>query len=299
MKIDYNYVGVLEDIFEYGYDYEDPNRKGTFRKEIETVVLKHLKEDGYPIITARKTYFKGAVGELLLFLKGSTNIRDYWKYGIRFWDKDFARYQGYMESQIDDLYLAWKKGSIPILDTGYDMGEIYGYQYKKQYPIFDKFKENPLHSDLIINSWQLGSLTNMALKPCHYDFQIVGSTDGFLIVWNQRSTDFLLGTPINIQFYFLMGLLLEKWSGHRFNGVVGMLKKVHLYDNGFELASKIIVLPEEEYHKNIFVDLNIPDSILNLPFNEFIKHIEPSNFSIKNYNYTIDDKVEMLTYKKE
>lgn len=297
MKIDYKYINIIDDILRYGYSYEDPNRDNVSRKEIEIAILKHLKEDGYPIVTARKTYFKGAVGELLLFLKGSTDIRDYWNYGIRFWDQDWARYHKISNNVIKNYHSLWKsKKHFTSCRLG--MGKIYGYQYKKQYSVFDSFKENPLRTDLIVNSWQIDDLNEMALKPCHYDFQLVGSTDGFMIVWNQRSTDIVLGTPINIQFYFLMGLLLEKWSGYRFNGVTGILKKVHLYDNGIELAEKLVELPEEKYHDEIFVDLNIDDSLKKLSFEEFIKNITPSNFEILNYNYTLDDKIEMLTYKK-
>ena len=298
MKIDYKYTQILEDIMRYGYVYEDPNRKDVFRKELETVHIKHLVQEGFPIVTARKTFFKGAVGELLLFLKGSTDIRDYHNYGIRFWDKDFARYQGYKKEQVDELYKLWKKGISLVLDTGYDMGKIYAYQYKKQHSVFDNFKENPLRTDLIIDSWQVDDLKDMCLIPCHYSFQIVGSEDGFLIVWNQRSTDFLLGTPINIQFYFLMGMLLELWSGHKFNGVVGNLCKVHLYDNQLKLASEMIKLPTSLYKEGVVVKLELEEDLKDLPFSEFIKKIEPSNFKIEDYDFILNESVEMLTYKK-
>ena len=631
MKIDYTYTKIIKDIFKHGYNYEDPNRKNVYRKELEFAIIEHFRTDDYPIITARKIFFKGAVGELLLFLKGSTDIRDFWKYKIRFWDKDFARYQNYSENFVKEkLYPCWERNEKIFSEKEYDMGKIYSYQYEKQHSIFDKFKENPLRTDLIVNSWQLNDLKDMALIPCflenskintisgeykniqdikigdkvltkegnyklvynvmendyddfvcdirthgspysikatrehpfwvndkgwvnaenlkegdylsipinkeneiptfevngkygkklslqlkekeqwflmgyflgdgwvsqnriilaindnqfesinnkiksifkikkietgknchkyvitnteyfdifklfgsgaknklipkfvhnapnelvseflngyfmadgchvkygkkattisdniafgiqllcaklkkklslyyqnrsstkrignrevnqqntysldlkeivknetknyffdddymwvkinkiskekqitkvynlsvedsntytvnnivthncHYDFQIVGSNDGFIIVWNQRSTDILLGTPINVQFYYLMGLLLEKWSGHIFNGVVGILKKVHLYDNGFDLAERIVNIAEEKYCRDIVVDIEINNDDKNLSFGDFIKKIEPSNFKMMNYNYVIDDKVEMLTYKK-
>ena len=296
MKIDYTYTNIIDDIISYGYDYQDPNREGTYRREIELAVIKHLREDGYPIVTARKTYFKGAVGELLLFLKGSTDIRHYWNYGIRFWDDDFARYHGYDHHVVQWMHKWNTEKKYPLLETGYDMGKIYAHQYKRQHSVFDKFKANPLRTDLIVNSWQIEDLEDMCLIPCHYSFQIVGSTDGFMITWDQRSTDIILGTPINVQFYYLMGLLLEKWSGYKFNGVVGVLKKVHLYDNGMELAQKIIDLPKEQYHEGVEVELNIDNSFKDLSFTEFINEIQPSSFKISNYQYAIDEKIKMLTY---
>lgn len=544
MQIDFKYIDVLENILTYGYDYEDPNRKGVFRKELEQVNIKHLVQEGYPIITARKTYFKGAVGELLLFLKGKNDIRDYHKYGITFWDSDLKRYEGNFskypiekyktwlennkklkvqnqkdycfkhECQLDEkefenvfstktsqkyiiidtfrkyeknykvckikflnggfekevmctekeLYNAknpyeitflntaclgdykrfkltkkelrqiksvwngmmsrcyekqnksyvryggrgvvvcsrWKcfeyfvedymkyenfknsfkepyhldkdfKGNgflysyetcdlikrsenisgikevvfeFENIDTGeivftdniwkflkdkklgksaessfydlvsgklktckrwkcnsfspkkYDMGKIYPYQYQKQLDVFDKFKENPLRTDLIINSWQIEDLDEMCLIPCHHSFQILGATDGFIINWSQRSTDFLLGSPINIQFYFLLGMLLQLWSGHKFNGIIGNLNKVHLYDNQFKIADNMIKLSTDLYKDDVEVELEFDDKLIELPFKEFIKHIEPYHFKIKNYDFVLDEKAPMLTYKK-
>lgn len=295
MKIDYKYVEILEDILTYGYDYEDPNRKGTFRKELEVVVLKHLREDYLPIVTARKTYFKGAVGELLLFLKGTTDIRDYWDYKIRFWDDDFCRFHNYSKEDLDRLY---RNRDKEVSKAMYSMGKIYPHQYAKQYEVFENFKRNPLRTDLIVNSWQVDDLKDMCLVPCHYDFQIVGSPEGFMIVWNQRSTDFLLGTPINVQFYFLMGMLLEVWSGHKFNGVYGILKKVHLYDNQFELAKKITEVSPELYNEDVQTIIEYDYRDRELPFSEFVKKLTPENFQIENYSFVLDEKVPMLTYNK-
>ena len=166
MKIDYTYTNIIDDIISYGYDYQDPNREGTYRREIELAVIKHLREDGYPIVTARKTYFKGAVGELLLFLKGSTDIRHYWNYGIRFWDSDWARSQGFSEDIVKELYENYSSDIYPVHESSYNMGKIYAYQYKRQHSVFDDFKKNPLRTDLIVNSWQIDDLSDMCLIPC-------------------------------------------------------------------------------------------------------------------------------------
>lgn len=294
MKIDYKYISILEDILNYGYDYEDPNRKGVIRKELEFVNIKHTVEEGYPIITARKTYFKGAVGELLLFLKGTTDIRDYWKYKIEFWNSDYCRMHSFDEQDLKSL----RNKQSQFSEEVFSMGKIYPYQYAKQYHVFDNFKENPLRTDLIVNSWQIDDLKDMCLIPCHYSFQIAGSPKGFSIVYNMRSNDFLLGQPINIQFYYLMGILLEFWSGHKFKGVIGNLSKVHLYNNGLKLADKMIELATDLYTDNVTVEFNLDKSLKQLPFSEFIKYVEPENFKIKNYKFALNESVPMLTYKK-
>ena len=61
---------------------------------------------------------------------------------------------------------------------------------------------------------------------------------------------------------------------------------------------RIVNITEEKYYRDIVVDIEVNNDDKNLPFGDFIKKIEPSNFKMINYNYIIDDKVEMLTYKK-
>lgn len=78
-KIDEVYNKGLEEILRNGYEYEDPNRKGVIRREIPSFTLRHNLDEGFPAITTRKVFFKGAVEELLFFLSGSTDIRDLWK----------------------------------------------------------------------------------------------------------------------------------------------------------------------------------------------------------------------------
>ena len=299
-RIDEKYLNGIADIMTYGYEYDDPNRQGVRRREIETLIINHLVYDGYPIISARKTFFKGAVGELLLFLKGENDIRKYWDYNIHFWDKDWIRF-----NQIEDgnaEYLKDMHIADPSLKDNYksihSLGKIYPIQYKKQYHVFDNFKENRMRTDLVVDAWQVDSLKDMALIPCHFGFQILGSPEGFKICWFQRSTDFMLGSPINIQYYFLMGMLLEEWSGHTFLGITGILNNCHLYDNQFDLAEKMLPMIDEKVTEP-YVTLKIPEGIKDLSFEEFIKHIEPKHFELKNYTYLIDETVEMLTYTKQ
>lgn len=291
MKIDKTYLKILEKLNWMGYNYEDPNRKGVTRTEIPTVTLKHL-HPSFPILTLRKTFFKGAVGELLLFLKGSTDIRDYWANNIFFWNGDWIRHQG-LDKDVD-----YAKQEQKETDDFYSMGPIYGAQYARQYDVFDRFKKNHFQSDLIVNSWNVDELDKMCLKPCHYSFQLVSHIDGFVVVWNQRSTDFILGTPINVQFYYLMGMLLEKWSGHRFYGVIGNLSKVHIYDNQVDLAATLLET-EPKKKLDVGVTINMMNKFTEMKFSEFIKQFEVSDFKLEGYEYRIDQKVPMLTYSSE
>lgn len=281
------YKNLLKEILEKGYQYDDPNRKDTFRKEIFHYDLSYIS-DQYPSLYCKRTYFKPAIGELLLFLQGKTDLRDYWKYNVNFWDKDVFRFNKLSEEEIKIA----KKGTLSY--SKYNTGKIYPYQYVKQYHIFDNFKKNPLRTDLIVNSWNIDDLKEMCLIPCHFSFQLLGCNNSFIIIWNQRSTDVLLGTPTNIQFYYLMGKIIEWWSGYKFEGVVGNLNKVHLYDNQIDFAKKIIGVKDRQ-SESVLV-MNIPEHLKTASFEIFVKHLHPDMFLLKNYEYLLSEKIEMKTY---
>lgn len=281
------YKSLLKKILEEGYQYNDPNRKDTYRKEIFHTEISYLYEK-YPSLYCKKTFFKPAVGELLVFLQGKTDVRDYWKYNVNFWDKDVFRFNRLTEEE----FIVARKEVLP--SSKYNTGKIYPYQYAKQYHVFDNFKANPLRTDLIINSWNIHDLKEMCLIPCHYSFQLLGSNESFAIVWNQRSTDALLGTPMNIQFYYLMGKILEWWSGYKFSGVIANLNKVHLYDNQIEFAKKIVEV--EDIESNSILELNIPMYLKTHSFEDFIKNLHPNMFKLENYEYLLSEKIEMKTY---
>lgn len=95
-----------------------------------------------------------------------------------------------------------------------------------------------------------------------------------------------------------MGKILEIWSGHKFDFVRGELHNVHLYDNQFELAQKIVDVARDSEVDLAEHEVEIDSSTwgLDLPFEEFIKTVKPEHFKLKNYKWIINETVEMLAY---
>lgn len=341
-KIDHTYRDGLKEIIDNGYVYEDPNREGVFRTEVQEMSFKHSFEDGFPAITTKEAYFKGAIGELLMFLSGSTDIRDLWKFGVRFWDKDWARFKGYSEKEIPLVYQAWKKGVVLSEDT-FDMGKIYPKQYRdfggvdQLINIIETLKTNPMSTSLIVNAWNPSELKLMCLPPCHYGFQVtarplsgieryklwyknnfetgleynenanINFDDsyytttpkyGFTVHWQQRSTDYFLGTPVNVMYYALLALILEKLTGHKALGIQGDLKNVHLYDNQVEAALEQLGRDPKKYGSSyVKVSEKIDRLVEHLDSGAVIVELVPSMFELRNYESYPPLKVEMLSYK--
>lgn len=312
---DKTYKDLIGTILKKGKLQNDPNRKGTQRLNIPSYTLRHENEDGFPALTLRKVSTKLAWAELSFFLSGSTDIRELWKRGVNFWDKDTANFHGVSEQDFKKLKQWWKQGQ-EVDGLWYEMGRIYPYQYRSFAGEFDQIEylvqelqENPLSSSLVVSAWNPDESHLMCLRPCHYGFQIVvrpinneiGINPkqwnlttveikdlpiyGFEVHWNQRSTDSFLGTAINVQYYHLLGMVLEKLTGHKFLAVQGDLKNVHLYDNSIQAAEALLLRSDD----------------LPSPKVEIIGEIDYNNLKIeqlvvKDYQHHGELKVEMKAY---
>ena len=72
-NLDKQYQNLLQEIIDNGVSKSD--RTGTGTKSIFSAQIKHDMEEGFPLLTTKRVYWKGIVSELLWFLRGDTNIK--------------------------------------------------------------------------------------------------------------------------------------------------------------------------------------------------------------------------------
>jgi len=309
-NIDVQYTDLLKTILKNGYWYEDPRRKGVNRKEITKYNFKYNLNDGLPILTLKKINYKDVVGELLWFLRGSSDIRELWKDNIHIWDKDWKN-SPYRESAIhtvNDSNLPLKPGDLNPTDY-YSLGKIYGVQwrdYDKKVDQIQKLiynmKRTPMSSELIVDAWNPSDRRDMALAPCHKGFQIMcfpidEVNYGFDLVWEQRSCDTFLGIPYNILSYSILMKILEKITGYKARYLYPDLRNVHLYENS-TAASEILLNRDAFKYEAPSLSINKPQEFWdNFEVKNF-KDLKIDDFIISNYNSYPNIKVKMLTQDK-
>lgn len=107
---------------------------------------------------------------------------------------------------------------------------------------------------MIVSAWNPAALSEQALPPCHYGFQ-VNVVDGKLnLAWNQRSVDVPLGLPFNIAGYATILHLLAKESEFEEGTLTGFLMDTHVYVNQIDglreqISRKPLTLPRIETDK--------------------------------------------------
>ena len=197
------------------------DRTGTGTKSVFGHQMRFNLAEGFPLVTTKKCHLKSIVHELLWFLSGDTNIKYLKENGVRIWDE-------------------WA-------DENGDLGPVYGHQWRSWATadgssidqitnVIEQIKTNPDSRRLIVNAWNVGEVSNMALPPCHAFFQFYVADNKLSCQLYQRSADVFLGVPFNIASYALLTMMVAQVCNLELGDFVHTLGDAHLYTNHFEQA---------------------------------------------------------------
>ena len=145
----YQYENLLLDVLQNGTANED--RTGTGTLSLFGTRMEFNLAESFPLVTTKKVFLKGIIYELLWFLKGDTNVHWLKEHGVHIWDE-------------------WA-------DENGDLGPVYGHQWRncdgtdQIRNIIDTLKTNPTSRRMIVDSWNVRQINDMALPPCHCLYQ--------------------------------------------------------------------------------------------------------------------------------
>lgn len=208
-NIEDQYLNLMGNVLRYGTKTDDRTGVGTY-----SLFGRQIRADmshGFPLLTTKRVFWKGVVGELLWFISGDTNIKWLQEQGIKIWDE-------------------WA-------DENGDLGPVYGKWWRdwngidQLQNVIDQIKTNPNSRRHIVTTWNPERIEEMALPPCHmmYQFNVRGE---FLdLQLYQRSADMFLGVPFNIASYSLLLHMVAKVTGYRPGEFIHTFGDVHVYEN--------------------------------------------------------------------
>lgn len=223
------YKDLVQDVLTNGIQSDD--RTGTGTKSVFGRQIRFDLEKGFPLVTLKKTFWKGVFIELLWIMRGETNIKFLKDHGIRIWD-EWAGQSG-------------------------DLGPVYGKQWRnwscitsnliKEDVVIDQLetvlkqiKETPNSRRIIMSAWNVGDLEKMALPPCHMMSQFYVREGKLSCHLYQRSADLFLGVPFNIASYSLLTHFLAKDAGLRVGEFISSYGDLHLYNNHIDQCKEMI-----------------------------------------------------------
>ena len=222
---EYQYLNLLADILKNGIDGKD--RTGTGTRKIFGRMLKFdIDRYGFPLLTTKRTWFKGILVELLWLISGNTNIRPLVLQGVNIWNEwPFQNYLKAKGKNIKPNSNKWNKemeafaGQVKtnksFAKKWGGLGPVYGKQWRfwsgKRGVKVDQLalaveliKNKPEDRRIIVNAWKADEIESMALPPCHVMYQFGVSKGKLSLGMYKRSVDTFLGLPFNIASYALL-----------------------------------------------------------------------------------------------
>ena len=218
------YEDFMRHVFEHGVAKTDRTATGT--RSVFGHQMRFDLNEGFPLITTKKVFWKAVVLELLWFLRGDSNAKWLQERGVTIWD-EWAGADG-------------------------DLGPVYGVQWRnwptpdgghidQMAQVVQQLKTNPDSRRIIVSAWNVADLPKMALQPCHAFFQFYvapGETPtarGKLSCQlYQRSADIFLGVPFNIASYALLTHMLAQQCELDVGDFIWTGGDCHIYSNHHE-----------------------------------------------------------------
>ncbi len=257
------YDNALDKILSKGV-LKSNKRTGVKTLAICGIESRYKLDTGYfPVMTRRKTYPKSIFAELLWFISGSTNNKDLQALGANIWtpwvSKEFEDKHGYAEGSFGPVYgfqlrhfggyygdgvggpSKLEKSTLP---DNYKTS-MYGFCGVDQLAyMMKRIKDDPSCRRILFSLWNPRDLDKMRLPPCHIEYQVMiddcGRLSGHL---TQRSCDFPIGIPANIQFYSALTCMIAQQTGYEPFEFVHETVDSHIYWDQIDAVKEYLNLP--------------------------------------------------------
>lgn len=249
------YLDMCRDIIDNGVERGDRTGTGTLSK-FGTQMRFSLRDGTLPLLTTKRTFWRGVAEELLWFVKGSTNANDLAAKNIHIWDGNGSR--EFLDSR-----------GLEHREVG-DLGPVYGFQwrhfgatYKDMHTDYtgqgvdqlaeciDKIKNNPEDRRIIMSAWNPADLNVMALPPCHMfcQFYVDTKKNELSCQMYQRSADMGLGVPFNIASYALLTHMIAQVTGRKPGDFIHTIGDTHVYLNHVDALKEQLDRPPRAFPK--------------------------------------------------
>lgn len=259
------YLAILKDCYENGTNIVN-ERTGSICR---TILNQRIQFDGneFPLLTTRKMYWKQAIGEMVAYIRGYNDLRDFHKLGVHTWDANVN---------------AWNsKYKINEFDAGVIYGNsarMVGFGYEE---LLKAITTAPNDRGHIWNFWNPEWFNQGCLRPCMYNHQF-NVLDGTLhLTSTQRSCDWVLGGAFNlVQCWFLLNITV-KLTGLKVGTVTWNVSNVHIYGNQIALVPVQLERLPFNSPKLIIKEIFNMDTLMNnLNKDNFEEY-----FELQNYKY--------------
>ena len=232
------YLDLCRWVLENGEQRQDRTGTGTISKF--GYQMRINLENGFPLLTTKKVFYRGITEELLWFLRGETNIRPLALKNVKIWNEwPYEKYKKSSDFKGETMEEFIQKicDSEEFANKWGDLGPVYGKQWRDFFGVdqitqlIDNLKNNPFSRRHLVVAFNPAQVDQMALPPCHSFFQFYVSADKkkLSLQLYQRSADLFLGVPFNIASYSLLLCMVAQVCGYQPYEFVHTFGDAHIY----------------------------------------------------------------------
>lgn len=316
-----NYLDLIQNIFEQGS--WQTNRTGIRTLSLPGASMRFDLQKGFPAVTTKRLAFKSAIGEMVGFLRARRSAADFRDLGCKVWDQNANENTQWLANPYrlatDDLgpvygvqWREWpafkliepnaKNATEQInhaLQHGYQqIGVLDGNGAANQgvllYKAIDQLQycldtimTDPGSRRILFHGWNWAQLEEMALPPCHLLYQfLVNQADGEIsLCLYIRSNDVGLGTPFNLTEGAALLSLVGRLTGYKPRWFTYFIGDAHIYENHVNMLEEQLTRKPYPAPKLIISD-RVPNYAATGQYQpEWLKLIEPSDFSLEGYQH--------------
>lgn len=266
------YDDALKLILEEGV-VKSNKRTGVKTLAVMGIMSRYRIDDHFPVLTRRKVWPKSIFAELLWFLSGSTNNKDLQALGANIWspwvDPEFEKKHGFVEGSFGPVYgfqlrhfggyygngadetvpryeMSPKEfGGEERVLAGHSKGRKYGTGGFDQLAyVMQRIKDDPSCRRIMFSLWNPADMSKQKLPPCHYSFQLfIDDEKRMSGMMTQRSCDFPIGVPANIQFYSALTCMIAQQTGFKPFEFVHCTADSHIYWDQIDAVKEYLATP--------------------------------------------------------
>lgn len=231
------YIYLIQDILKNGEKVY--TRNGSVLKTFGAQHIFDLQQ-GFPLLTTKKMFFKGIVEELLFFIQGQTNSKILEKKGVKIWKdnttKEFLQYRNlpYKEGDMGPMYgYNWRHFGYPYNSSEEDYTNK---GYDQLYHLLQSLKNDKHSRRHLLTTYDPSRVSESVLAPCHgivsqFYISSYQGEEYLHCKMYQRSVDVALGYPFNIASYALFVHILCYITGYKPGKLIMTLGDTHIYES--------------------------------------------------------------------
>lgn len=238
--------------------YEGEERKGRNgnTKSVFSTRLQYDMANGFPILSMRKIFYKGIVGEFISFLQDAKTVEEFRANGCNYWD-----------------LWADETGKLTL---DYPPREQLNY-------VITLLKTEPESRRILIDLWNPDNRGNLSLDPCHTQYQFSVRAGRLDMIWTQRSVDYAVGAPSDFILAALYNVTIANEVGLAPGIITFNFGDTHLYEEHINDFATML--------RNY--ELNPSDSYVNYSLTACTKTIDKDSLELIDYHPTQTIKFEL------